>query len=294
MAPSRSALDRERHLSKHYNLRLSPLKLKSFLLSSRPFSCTDNDNESLRVEVKITHEEVAKAKARLSDCTNERLPEHFHNHLAPFTTAEVKELCNGPGTIIPGRFYICPTCPAYVRKPPVEIPLLHEVVDNITGAHRADIERTERRVPADPAAQWEGMPIFLSPCRFKPTVPKFGVSKISPAEFVVLHFSDRNHCTCLCVTVCEGDVVVYHSILAINDNNDSPGLKVEDLVFYMTGCQKCANYYHSWSIWESLDILHTVNCHQHVALFYILLVKSDSLIVTGTAGIVRNVIKAKQ
>ncbi|KAG1900875.1 uncharacterized protein F5891DRAFT_1188376 [Suillus fuscotomentosus] len=193
MAPSRSALDRERHLSKHYNLRSSHFKLKPFLLSSRPFSCTDNDNELLRVEVKITHEavskigtllsadviqlrkEVAKAKreikkasaerdnvtaahqstnsycavlanyrrrvtmfdlpggyrtafhpgmARLSDCANERLPKRFQDHLAPFTTAEVKELCDGPGAIIPGRFYICPTCPAYVGKPPVEIPLL--------------------------------------------------------------------------------------------------------------------------------------------------------------------------
>ncbi|KAG1848584.1 hypothetical protein C8R48DRAFT_778799 [Suillus tomentosus] len=242
MAPSRSALDHERHLSKHYNLRSSHFKLKPFLLSSRPFSCTDNDNELLRVEVKITHEavskigtllsadviqlrkEVAKAKreikkasaerdnvtaahqsflrttdvvlqcsicqvvierpftlecnhtfcyhclvksfhnrirARLSDCANERLPKRFQDHLAPFTTAEVKELCDGPGAIIPGRFYICPTCPAYVGKPPayvgkppVEIPLLREVVDIITGAHGTDIERAERRVPADPAAQW--------------------------------------------------------------------------------------------------------------------------------------------
>lgn len=107
------------------------------------------------------------------------------------------------------------------------------------------------------------------------------------------------------ITVHEGDVVVYHSIariLAINDNNGNSGLKLEDLawcwirlvggdsddtlnvwsisenaIFFHshcwpddTGCQKRANYYHSQSTQESLDILHTVNHHQHVALFYIL------------------------
>ncbi|KAG2745527.1 hypothetical protein P692DRAFT_20877288 [Suillus brevipes Sb2] len=230
MAPSRSALNLQRHLRQHYNLRPLPLRSKSSLPS-----CTDNDNESLRIEVKVTHEAVskiatflnadtiqlrkklAKAKremkktsaeqdnvtaahqsllrttyvvlqcpicqavierpftlechhtfcyhclvesfharirARLSYCVKERLPERFQHHLAPFTTAEVKELCDGLCAIIPGRFYTCPTCPAHIEKPPVEIPLLREVVGKITEAHGADIECAKRRVPTNPAAQW--------------------------------------------------------------------------------------------------------------------------------------------
>ncbi|KAG2739008.1 hypothetical protein P692DRAFT_20757113, partial [Suillus brevipes Sb2] len=92
--------------------------------------------------------------ARLSYCVKERLPERFQHHLAPFTTAEVKELCDGLCAIIPGRFYTCPTCPAHIEKPPVEIPLLREVVGKITEAHGADIECAKRRVPTNPAAQW--------------------------------------------------------------------------------------------------------------------------------------------
>jgi hypothetical protein len=96
----------------------------------------------------------ARIRARLSYCANERLPERFQRHLAPFTTAEVKELCDGLYSIIPGRSYTCPTCLAYIETPPVEIPLLREVVGKINEAHGADIECAKRRVPTNPAAQW--------------------------------------------------------------------------------------------------------------------------------------------
>ncbi|KAG1854910.1 hypothetical protein F4604DRAFT_1932578 [Suillus subluteus] len=235
MAPSRRAMVRQSHVRKHYNLRSSPLKLNPSLPSSKPSSCINNDNELLRIELTIAHEEVSKIetllstnvnqlrkelakaerekkkaftgrddvvaayqnflhsadvvlqcpicqavikqpftlechhtfcyhclvslfhnriRARLSCCIDEILPERFQHHLAPFTSAEVKELCDGPYAIIPGRFYSCPTCQAYVEKPPVEIPLLSEVVGKITGALGPDIERSERRVPAGPAAHW--------------------------------------------------------------------------------------------------------------------------------------------
>ncbi|KAG2747838.1 hypothetical protein P692DRAFT_20875168 [Suillus brevipes Sb2] len=92
-------------------------------------------------------------RARLSCCINETLPERFQHHLAPFTNAEVKELCDGPCAIIPGRFYACPTCQAYVGKSPVEIPLLSELVFRMTEVLGTDV-RSEQRVPAIPAAHW--------------------------------------------------------------------------------------------------------------------------------------------
>jgi hypothetical protein len=95
-----------------------------------------------------------RIRAHLSRCINEILPEHFQHHLAPFNNTKVKELCDGPCTIIPGCFYTCPTCQAYVEKPPVEIPLLSEVVAKITRALGPDIESSEQRVPTDPAAHW--------------------------------------------------------------------------------------------------------------------------------------------
>lgn len=45
-------------------------------------------------------------------------------------------------------------CRADVDKPPVEIPLLSEVVGKITGALGTDIEGSEQTVPSDPAARW--------------------------------------------------------------------------------------------------------------------------------------------
>ncbi|KAG1848460.1 hypothetical protein F4604DRAFT_1935409 [Suillus subluteus] len=95
-----------------------------------------------------------RIRARLSYCINEILPERFQHHLAPFTSAEVKELCDGPYAMIPGRFYTCPTCQAYVEKPPVEIPLISEVVSKIMGVLGPDIERSERTVLVNAAAHW--------------------------------------------------------------------------------------------------------------------------------------------
>ncbi|KAG2094665.1 uncharacterized protein F5147DRAFT_778972 [Suillus discolor] len=235
MAPSHKAMVRQSHISKHYNLRSSPLKLNPSLLSSEPSPCINNDSGLLRIELTIAHEAVSKIgtflgtdinqlrkelakterekekafterdnivaahqnflhsadvvlqcpicqavikqpfilachhtfcchcllssfhdriRACLSCCINETLPERFQHHLAPFTSAEVKELCDGPYTIIPGCFYTCPTCQAYVEKPLVEIPLLSEVVGRITEVLGPNIERSERRVPAIPAAHW--------------------------------------------------------------------------------------------------------------------------------------------
>jgi hypothetical protein len=54
--------------------------------------------------------------------------------------------------MIPGRFYTCPTCQAYVEKPPVKISLLTEMVSKITGLLEPDIERSERTVLAN--AHW--------------------------------------------------------------------------------------------------------------------------------------------
>lgn len=55
MAPSRRAIVRQSHVTKHYNLCSSPLESNPSLPSSKP-SCINNDDGLLRVELIIAHE----------------------------------------------------------------------------------------------------------------------------------------------------------------------------------------------------------------------------------------------
>lgn len=82
------------------------------------------------------------------------LPDHFRNHVTPFTSGEVEWLCDGEDSILPGRYYHCPTCQAYINDRPAEIPLLRDVIAKITDLLAPDVNRLNQGVPADPAARW--------------------------------------------------------------------------------------------------------------------------------------------
>ncbi|KAG2092255.1 hypothetical protein BD769DRAFT_1395482 [Suillus cothurnatus] len=96
------------------------------------------------------HESI---RTRLSSCY-EPLPQNFKDHAEPFTSAEVDMLCDGIYAIIPGRFYHCPICRAFVDEPPIEVPLLRNLFSEINGALGPEVERTEQ-VSTDPALQWK-------------------------------------------------------------------------------------------------------------------------------------------
>jgi hypothetical protein len=66
----------------------------------------------------------------------------------------VDMLCDGIYAIIPGRFYHCPICRAFVDEPPIEVPLLRNLFSEINGALGPEVERTEQ-VSTDPALQWK-------------------------------------------------------------------------------------------------------------------------------------------
>ncbi|KAG2092258.1 hypothetical protein BD769DRAFT_1679166 [Suillus cothurnatus] len=93
-------------------------------------------------------------RVRLSFRPEAILPENFRNHVLPFTLAEVEILCDGEAPILPGRYYHCPTCRAYIHDPPTEIPLLCDMAASITKGLGPDIKRATRGVPMDPAARW--------------------------------------------------------------------------------------------------------------------------------------------
>jgi hypothetical protein len=64
-------------------------------------------------------------------------------------------LCDGEDPVLPGRYYHCPTCQAFIHDPPAEIPLLRDVAAKITDQLNPDVSGANRRVLADADALWE-------------------------------------------------------------------------------------------------------------------------------------------
>ncbi|KIK33317.1 hypothetical protein CY34DRAFT_18445 [Suillus luteus UH-Slu-Lm8-n1] len=93
--------------------------------------------------------------ARLSYRPEEFLPDNFRQHATPFTSAEIEILCDGDDPILPGRYYNCPTCRAFINDPPAEIPLLRDVAAKFTDQLNPDVSSANRRVLADADALWE-------------------------------------------------------------------------------------------------------------------------------------------
>ncbi|KAG1905081.1 uncharacterized protein F5891DRAFT_1183787 [Suillus fuscotomentosus] len=92
--------------------------------------------------------------ARLSYRPEAILPENLRNHDTPFTDAEIETLCDGQDSVLPGRYYHCPTCRAFINDPPAEIPLLRDVTAKIVDLLTPDVRRANQGVPADPAGLW--------------------------------------------------------------------------------------------------------------------------------------------
>lgn len=128
----------------------------SFLIlefSSQVYLCNRlecNHSYCFHCIVNWFHESI---RNRLSSCY-EWLPQNLKDHAEPFTSAEVNMLCDSIYAIIPGRFYHCPICRAFVDEPPVEVPLLRALFSEITRALGPEVERTEQ-VSTDPALQWK-------------------------------------------------------------------------------------------------------------------------------------------
>ncbi|KAG2745537.1 hypothetical protein P692DRAFT_20820718 [Suillus brevipes Sb2] len=93
--------------------------------------------------------------ARLSYLPEAILRDNFRKHTTPFTSAEIETLCNGEDPVLPGRYYHCPTCQAFINNPPAEIPLLRDVAAKVIDQLNPDVSSANQRDLADAGALWE-------------------------------------------------------------------------------------------------------------------------------------------